>query len=117
MHSILIVDDEANMLVMLDRVLTREGYTVHTAQDGKHALDLIAKHSFQAAILDVRMYPMDGVTLLRIIKEQLPAIQVIMITGYSTSDTHEQAMQNGAAAYLGKPVDIPAFKKLLRDLV
>ena len=67
-HSILIVDDEENLLVLLDRILSKEGYAVRTAHDSHQALDLIANHQFRAAILDIKMFPIDGVTLLGMLK-------------------------------------------------
>jgi DNA-binding NtrC family response regulator len=116
-NSILVVDDETNMLVLLDRVLHNEGYTVHVANDGSLALELIAKHEFYAAILDVKMFPIDGVTLLGMIKDRVPTIHVVMITGYPTTETHDESMLKGAAAYLTKPLNIVEMKGVLRDLV
>lgn len=116
MQAILVVDDESNMLVLLEHLLTKEGYTVHTALDGNRALELVAQHKFSLAILDIRMHPMDGLTLLGKIKEQSPATHAIMMTGYSAEDSHDRALQNGAAAYLSKPLNIPSFKDLVHAL-
>ena len=115
-HSILIVDDEENLLVLLDRILSKEGYAVRTAHDSHQALDLIANHQFRAAILDIKMFPIDGVTLLGMIKARVPAIRVVMITAYPTTDSRAESMHKGAAAYLTKPLDIVEFKRVLREL-
>jgi CheY-like chemotaxis protein len=115
-YSILVVDDEVNMLVMLDRILTKEGYAVHTDPDGNRALELIAQHKFSLAVVDIKMHPMDGLTLLGKIKESSRSTQVIMMTGYSAADSHDRAMENGAEAYLTKPLNIPTFKDLVREL-
>lgn len=115
-NSILIVDDEENLLVLLDRILSKEGYAVRTAHDSHQALDLIADNQFRAAILDIKMFPIDGVTLLGMIKARVPAIRVVMITAYPTTDSRAESMQKGAAAYLTKPLDIVEFKRVLREL-
>jgi DNA-binding NtrC family response regulator len=115
-NSILIVDDEENLLVLLHRVLGKEGYDVSTATNSEQALDLIEKHDFLLAILDIRMYPIDGVSLLSEIKKRSSATKVIMITAYPTVDSRSECLRRGAATYLTKPLDTQELRKTLKSL-
>ena len=108
--NILIVDDEENLLVLLETILTRQGYQLATAQDTYGACNLLQTRVFQLAILDIKMFPLDGVFLLGEIKRRSPTTEVIMITAYPTIDTHDECMKKGASKYLTKPVDIQQLK-------
>jgi DNA-binding NtrC family response regulator len=114
--SILIVDDEDNLLVLLDRILSKEGYAVNIAHGSQEALDLIKTSAYSAAIIDIKMFPMDGVALLAEIKNHAPSTQVVMITAYPTADTREECFRKGATAYLTKPLDIQKLKEVMREL-
>ena len=114
--SLLIVDDELNFLVLLDRVLPREGYEVIIARGTDRALHHIEREKFDLAILDVQMYPMDGVELLAEIKKRSPSTQVIMVTAYPTDFTRDECMKLGAAGYLTKPLELSELKAVLRHL-
>jgi DNA-binding NtrC family response regulator len=104
--SILAVDDERNLLELLITVLGKRGFKVKTALNGIEALKLLDQESFQLALLDLKMGPVNGVQLLKEIKDRRPVIKVIMMTAYPTNETRSEASMNGASAYLTKPVDI-----------
>jgi DNA-binding NtrC family response regulator len=104
--SILAVDDEQNLLELLITVLGKRGFKVKTAVNGIEALRLLDQESFQLALLDLKMGPVNGVQLLKEIKDRRPIVKVIMMTAYPTNETRTQASANGASAYLTKPVDI-----------
>ena len=104
--SILAVDDEQNLLELLVTVLGKRGFKVTTALNGLQALKLLDRESFELAILDLKMGPINGVELLKEIKDRRPVTKIIMMTAYPTSETRAQASSNGASAYLTKPVDI-----------
>ena len=114
--SLLIVDDEANFLILLDRNLSREGYQVTVARGADRALPHINLETFDLAILDINMYPMNGVELLAEVKKLSPSTQVVMVTAYPTDHTCEECMKLGAADYLIKPIKISKLKALLRQL-
>ena len=114
--DILVVDDEENLLLLLDRVLSREGYEVATAQDSGAALALQKQDSFKLAILDIKMFPPDGISLLSEIKKRTPSIQVIMITAYPTASTRDECFARGASGYLTKPLDLQELKDVVREL-
>ena len=114
--SILAVDDEQNLLELLMTVLGKRGFKVKTALNGIEALRLLDQESFQLALLDLKMGPVNGVQLLKEIKDHRPIIKVIMMTAYPTSETRTQASANGASAYLTKPVDIQKLVDTINSL-
>ena len=114
--SILAVDDERNLLELLITVLGKRGFKVKTALNGLEALKLLDQESFQLALLDLKMGPLNGVQLLKQIKDRQPVIKVIMMTAYPTSDTRMEASANGASAYLTKPVDLQKLVDTINSL-
>ena len=116
-RSVLVVDDEENLLVLLDRILSKEGYKVNTAFNSYQALDLVEKRRFRVAILDIKMFPLDGVALLSEIRNRSPSTQVIMITAYPTVDTRNECLRMGATSYLTKPLDIQQLKSVVRAVL
>jgi len=114
--SILAVDDEQNLLELLLTVLGKRGFAVKTALNGTDALKLVDQESFQLALLDLKMGPVNGVQLLKEIKDRRPIIKVIMMTAYPTNETRTQASANGASAYLTKPVDIQKLVDTINSL-
>ena len=114
--SILAVDDEQNLLELLITVLGKRGFKVKTAQNGFEALRLLDQESFQLALLDMKMGPLNGVQLLKEIKDRRPVIKVIMMTAYPTSETRTKASENGASAYLTKPVDLQKLVDTINSL-
>lgn len=115
-RSILVVDDEENLLLLLQRVLGKDGYRVCVANGSYQALALIEDHSFSAAIVDIKMFPIDGVALLGEIKQRSPSTQVVMITGYPTETTREECLRRGATAFMTKPLDIQKLKSIIHEL-
>jgi DNA-binding NtrC family response regulator len=115
-RSVLIVDDEENLLVLLDSVLSREGFQVRTASNAYHALELIDQWRFKLAILDIKMFPIDGVALLSEIKKRSPSTHVVMMTAYPTADTLDECLKIGVADYLTKPLDIQELKTVVQTL-
>jgi DNA-binding NtrC family response regulator len=116
-RSVLVVDDESNFVILLERVLTKKGYRVKTATNAAQALSLTREHpSFDLAIIDIRMEPMDGLSLLVELKQRLPHLKVIMLTAYPTYETRMTSAQKGASAYFTKPVELGTFLDTVRQL-
>jgi len=115
--SLLFVDDEPNFLVLVDRILTNDGYRVTTALDSRQALSYVDCVDFSLAVLDIKMAPIDGVEVLARIKKRSPSTRVIMITGYPTAESRAESIRLGADAYLTKPINFSELKTLLRDLM
>jgi len=103
---ILVVDDESSIVEVLKSLLGRAGYEVNVAGDGEQALRLIEAEKFDLMVSDVRMQPMDGITLLRKARELQEHLAIIMITAYATVETAVEAMKNGAFDYVCKPFKI-----------
>ena len=101
--KILVVDDESEMRVALETTLKREGYEPLSVQDGKEAWSKIESEDFDLVISDVKMPKMDGVELLRRVKQHSPQTIVIMMTAYGDIDNAVETMKVGAFDYLLKP--------------
>ncbi len=100
---ILVVDDEENMRVMLGAVLKKQGYQVDTVANGVHALEALQKRPYDLVISDFRMPQMDGLELLRKIRENRIRTTVVMITAYGGNDQMTEALRLGAHDYISKP--------------
>jgi DNA-binding NtrC family response regulator len=100
--KILIVDDESEMRVALETTLKREKFQLTCAEDGKQALDKMEDSDFDLILTDVRMPNLNGLELLRAVKERSPKTQVVMMTAYGTIDNAVEAMKEGAFDYLIK---------------
>ncbi len=101
--KILIIDDEDIVRVGCQRTLEPDGYIVRTASNGIDGLKLLENEAFDLVLTDLKMPDMDGVEVLRRIKEGWHDTEVIMITGYGTVDTAVNAMKLGAFDYIEKP--------------
>ncbi|GBC80227.1 Transcriptional regulatory protein ZraR [bacterium HR09] len=102
---LLIVDDELHMRESLARWFLEDGYEVETAGDAKAALALLGRQTFDAIITDIRMPGMDGLELLKQIKEVNPHATIILITAYASVASAVEALKAGAYDYLVKPFD------------
>ncbi|TET95640.1 MAG: response regulator [Candidatus Zixiibacteriota bacterium] len=101
--SILIVDDEEMMRTLLNRILSREGYKIRSAEDGVVALEVLKAEKFDIIISDMKMPRMDGFELLKIVKKEYPKIGVIIMTAYGDTYTVKDALLLGADEYITKP--------------
>ena len=114
MGSILVVDDESGLRQMLEVVLRRDGHTVFGCGDGKGALEVLAKEaSIELVLSDLRMSPMDGLTLLGEIRKRHPDTFVVIMTAFAEWNTAVQAMRLGAYNFLRKPFDNQVAKTLV----
>ncbi|WP_243362421.1 S16 family serine protease [Fundidesulfovibrio terrae] len=116
---ILVVDDEDIARANLEHVLKKEGYRVRGAANGLAALEEVRRWEFDLIVTDLKMEKMDGMQLLEEARKLSPATQVMMVTGFATVDTAVQAMRQGAAYYLAKPVNLDELRatvaRLMRD--
>lgn len=106
MSKILIVDDEPRILLLMQSLLKTNGYDVVSVRDGNDALELVKRGDIDITVTDLRMTPMDGMTLFREIKAVKPKMPVILLTAYATVETAIEAMKNGVFDYLTKPFKV-----------
>lgn len=114
---ILVVDDESDTCANLQDILTDLGYRVDVAYDGPSALELVAKHPYDVALLDLKMPGMDGLELYRRIKALRSGTVAIIVTAYASSDTAQDARQAGAVEILPKPLDFPRLFGLMGEVL
>ena len=103
--KLLIVDDETEIRDMLSRHFRYSGYEVDTAANGLEAMEKLDASHIQVVISDIVMPKMDGVELLRNIRQQYPMIHTIMITGYVTLENALACMRHGADTFIFKPLE------------
>jgi two-component system nitrogen regulation response regulator GlnG len=103
---LLIADDEDSLRWVLEKGFRSAGYQVTAVRDGLAALAQVEAQPFDLVLLDVRMPGMDGLTLLKEVRERRPETQVVVMTAHGTMETAIQAMQQGAYDYLAKPFDL-----------
>lgn len=101
--SILVVDDEGPNRYSVSKTLQRIGYVVSEAANGEEALEIMNRQSFDVVLTDIRMPGLDGVELLRRIKEESSDVIVILMTAYASLGTAVEALRLGAHDYLIKP--------------
>ncbi len=116
-RRLLIVDDEKTILHQLSRFFSLKQYDVVTAQTGKEVKKLLAQDDFDAVLQDLRLPDIDGLTLLREIKREAPAMPVIIITGFGDIETAVQMMQAGAANFVPKPVDLNTLLSIVEKVL
>ena len=114
MTTILIVDDEAGTLLLLQSLLKSNGYAVKTAGDGLSALEIVKAGGIDITVTDLRMEPMDGMSLFREIRKVTAVMPVIILTGYASIETAIDAMKSGVFDYLTKPFKVDDMLACLR---
>ncbi|MDD5475671.1 MAG: sigma-54 dependent transcriptional regulator [Syntrophales bacterium] len=117
MSSILVVDDEKNMRLVLAAMLRREGHTVLTAADGIEAQDIIRKNDVTVVVSDLKMPRLDGFGLLEWVADEDPSLPVIIITAHGTIANAVEAVKKGAFDYITKPFDQEDLKNVIGKAV
>jgi NtrC-family two-component system response regulator AlgB len=117
MASILIVDDEKNIRSHLATYLKGLGHAAETAVDGPSALAIMGRHGIDIVLSDVRMAGMDGLALLREIRQRCPETVVVLMTAYATVAQAVEAMRAGAYDYLVKPFSLDQVKLLIERVL
>jgi len=113
MPRVLVVDDEPNAVELLTEFLTAKGYEVIAASNGEEALRRLQEDRPHLILLDVRMPRMDGLEVLRRVREIDQAVGVIMVTAVHEEETGRRALQLGAFDYITKPLDLKYLEQSL----
>ena len=110
----LLVDDEPGILKVLSISLADRGYRVFTAENGEEALQIFEEKRPAIVLTDIKMPGMDGIDLLRKIKEESPDTEVIMITGHGDMELAVQSLKHAASDFITKPIDDDALDIALK---
>ncbi len=112
--KVLVVDDEKNILKLYKSELEDEGYSVITASSGKEALEIFEKETPDIVTLDILMPDMDGIQVLRQMKEKKPHVPVIMLTAYDYRDDFSVWVSD---AYMVKSSDLSGLKETIKKIL
>ena len=105
MARILVVDDVLDAVVLIRKILERQDHEVHCFTEEEEALAFAAATTIDLAILDIKLKKMSGIQVLEKLKSLQPEMQAIMLTGYPTIETAQEAVELGAGEYCVKPID------------
>ena len=109
MKKLLIIDDERPILEVMEIFLTRKGYEVRTAENGKKGLEIFEQESLNLVITDIKMPVMEGLEVLKRIKTMDNDAEVIVVTGYGDMDSATAALKYGASDFINKPIQFEAL--------
>ncbi len=112
--SILVVDDELSMREFLDVLLSKEGYKVFVAKNGKQAVNMIEKNDYDLVLTDIRLGDITGLEVLKEAKKKNQNMVIIMISAYSTTEIAVEAMNQGAYDFVPKPFDNDELKQTIQ---
>ena len=112
-RQVLVVDDEATIRTGIAQALGKQKIQVHTAADGREALEILAAQPLGIVLLDIKLPDTDGLELLKIIRREYPDIEAIMITGYPTIQSAVECIRLGAMDYLVKPFRLDELEVLI----
>ncbi len=113
MARVLVVDDEPDAVELLQEFLTAKGYDVLTASDGEEALRQVKEHRPHLILLDVRMPKLNGMEVLKRVREIDHEVGVIMVTAVNEEETGREALKMGAFDYITKPLDLQYLERSL----
>jgi len=116
MNRILVVDDEREVISMLERNLTLEGFSVDGVENGDEAIKSMAKELYPIVILDIKLPDISGVDLIKKLKDHNPMANIVMITGYSSMDHVVNCLGGGAVDYFTKPLNMTTFIETLKQI-
>ena len=111
---VLVVDDDEITCNLLEEVLSKEGYAVHKALDGREAIDRGQKHTYDVVLSDIKMIDVDGMEVLRAYRQRSPETIIIMMTAFGSIETAIRAIKEGAYDYVSKPFKLDEIKLTLQ---
>ena len=112
---ILVVDDDETIRTTMKAILEDEGYLVDLAGTGKEAIQKTREKIYNVALLDIRLPDIEGIELLKLMKDGIPRTRKIMVTGYPSMQNAIGALNKNADAYLLKPVDVEKLLNTVKE--
>jgi len=112
---ILVVDDDETIRTTMKAILQDEGYLVDLAATGKEAIQKSQQNIYNITLLDIRLPDIEGVELLKLMKNNVPKTRKIMVTGYPSMQNAIASLNKDADAYLVKPVDVEKLLKTVKE--
>ncbi len=117
-NHVLVVDDEEDVRNLLNRFLTRRGYVVDAAKDGEEAVTRVLEGEPDIVLLDLRLPKMDGLKVLRRLREEASDVAVITMSGVADEEAARKSLELGAADFITKPFNLPYLEtSLLAKLI
>ena len=116
-HSILVVDDERRILEVLERFLSRQGYSVFRAADADVAMEIYQKEKIDAVLLDIKLPRTSGYDLFTKMKIMNPAVKVVISSGCVDSDLEAQLLNAGIRRAIHKPYSLAELEKALQETI
>ncbi len=113
--KILVIEDEANIRSSLEQILTQDGYHITAVDSGEAALRRLTHHSFDLAIIDLKLPGVDGIEVLTTLTQQSPETATIILTAHASLETAVSALRQGAHDYLFKPCDPLELRESVRQ--
>ena len=111
---VLVIDDDLSLRQFLKNMLRRAGYEIETAGSGKEGLAILEEQAADVVVTDLTMEGMDGMAVLRSVRQRWPATEVVMITAHATAENAVEAMKQGAHDYVVKPFNVESLKVILQ---
>ena len=110
---VLVIDDDLSLRQFLKNMLRRAGYEIETAGSGREGLAILEARAADVVVTDLTMEGMDGMEVLRDVKQRWPGTEVVMITAHATAENAVEAMKQGAHDYVVKPFNVESLKVIL----
>ncbi|GAB6191316.1 response regulator [Desulfocastanea catecholica] len=117
MAEILVLDDVLDAVILIRKILTKQGHTVHTFTEEEEAISFAGSNHIDLAILDIKLKKMSGIQVLEQLKKVSPEMKVIMLTGYPTIETAREAIELGAGEYCVKPIDKTELEEKVAEVL
>ena len=115
--NIVVVDDEEVVLSLVRDALEDDGFTVDTAPDAFKALEIVENKRVDLIITDIRMPKMDGIEMVKRIRQTRPDVAIIFTTGYANLNSAKDALRQGASDYILKPFELKEIRHSVNKVV
>jgi DNA-binding NtrC family response regulator len=112
---ILVIDDDESIRKTITSILEEKGYTVDAAENGKEAIRKSKARFYNLALIDIRLPDMEGIKLLTAMRETVPKMVKIIVTGYPSLHNAVEAVNKGADAYVLKPFNVEKTLKIIEE--